>query len=97
MCINGVKKKQQLTCGVSWIRVGAVPPCCCCTIPHAFLVRREVSHVANASIAVSPHCAVGELGDAVRHVVSGGHGSIMAHGVLLHAGLRHLRLSVGSQ
>lgn len=91
------KRDLKLTGGESWVWVGAVPSCCCCTIPHAFLVRRQVSHVANASIAVAPHCAVGELGDAVRHVVSGSHGRVVAHRVLLHAGLRHLRLPVGSQ
>lgn len=40
---------------------------------------------------------MGELGHGVRHVVGGRHGGVVAHGVLLHAGLRHLRLPVGSQ
>lgn len=92
-----------LTCGVSGVRVGAVPPCGRRAVPHALLVGRQVPHVANAAVAVSPHGAphgspVRELGHGVGHVVGGGHGGVVAHGVLLHArSLRHLRLSISSE
>lgn len=86
-----------LTCWISRVGVGAIPPCCRRTAPHTFLVRGQIAHVGNASVAVAAHSAVGELGHGVGHVVSTGHRGVVAHRVLLHARLGHLRLPVGSQ
>lgn len=86
----------QLTCWVAGFGVCTIPCSCCCAVPHGVLVRREVSHITDAAVAVSTHCA-GKLGDAVWHVISGRHPGVMAHGVLLQSRLRHRSLPICAQ
>lgn len=74
-----------LTRRISWLRARAVPRRRRCAVPHAFLVRRQVSHSANSPVAVASHCRVLRVG----HVIG-----VMAHVVLLQVRLRHLSLSV---
>lgn len=88
---------MTLTCWISWVWVGAIPPCCRCTVPHSFLVRGQITHVGNAAVTVAAHCAVWKLGYGMGHVVGTRHRGVVAHRVLLHATLWHLRLPIGSQ
>lgn len=61
---------SELTCCVTRFRVCSVPSRSGGAAPHALLVSGQLRHAAQAPGTVSRHGRVGELGHAVRHVIS---------------------------